>query len=441
MLKRSAHLRAVILCIGLYVVLALAPLGVALIGFDGRVRSFWAEFALGLGFVGLSMMGLQFILTARFKGIAAPFGTDAMLQFHRQAGLVACVFVLGHVGVLVALRPQNLSFFDPSVNLPRAFALVTVLIALTLLVALTLLRKRLRIPYEWWRLTHGLLALLVLLISLAHVLMVGRYVAGPIKQAVWIAFTAGAMGLLLFPRVVKPWLLIKRPYRVTSVTRAAPRTWIVDVQADGHDGLSFKAGQFAWLSLGKSPFSLQQNPFTFAGSAVQQGRYTFAIKELGDFTSRIGQVQPGARAWLDGPYGAFMLGVDASSVVMIAGGIGITPMLSILRTMKDQADPRSATLVYGAGEEPGLAFKAELEELAASLNLTLVFVLERPQAGWSGESGLVDRALLERRLPDDTPGTQYLICGPEPMMNTAEKALMARGVPFRRRHSERFNIA
>jgi predicted ferric reductase len=436
MVSASKHARAVAFWVGLYVVLALAPLAVAAVGFDGQVRSFWAEFGLGLGFVGLSMMALQFVLTARFKGIAAPFGTDAMLQFHRQAGLVACAFVFGHVGILVALRPQNLSFFDPSVNLPRAFALVTVLLALVGLVGLTLLRKRLRFPYEWWRLTHGLLALLVLLISLAHVLMVGRYVSGG-KQAVWIALTAGAMALLLYPRLVKPWLARKRPYKVTGVTQAAPRVWTLTIEADGHAGLRFKPGQFAWLTLGGSPFGLQQHPFTFAGSANAPGRYEFMIKELGDFTSRIGQTEPGTRAWLEGPYGAFTPDVDASSIVMIAGGIGITPMLSILRTMKERGDRRPAVLVFGAGEASGLVAREELERL----DVRLVLVVEKPGQGWEGESGLISAELLERVLPADTPGTEYFICGPEPMMDTAERALMARGVPMRRRHSERFNIA
>lgn len=441
MRSASAYSFQVAFWVGLYALLALAPLGVALAGFEGRTRSFWSEFGIGLGLVGLSMMALQFVLTARFKGIAAPFGTDAMLQFHRQAGLVACAFVFGHVVLLIAARPANIAFFDPRVNLPRAVALTTVLLALTGLVGLTLLRKRLRIPYEWWRLTHGMLALLVMLISLAHVLMVGRYVSTLWKQAIWIGLTAAAMGLLLYPRVIKPWLSRKRPYRVTEVKPEGPRVWTLTIEADGHDGLRFKPGQFAWLTLGGSPFSLRQHPFTFAGSAESSGRYLFTIKELGDFTSRIGKTEPGTRAWLEGPCGAFTPDVDASSIVLIAGGIGVTPMLSILRTMKDRGDERPATLVLGAAEERGLVCRDELEKLAQTLDLKLVFVVENPNDNWRGESGLIDANLLKRTLPTDEPGTEYFICGPEPMMDAAEKALMAQGVPLRRRHSERFNIA
>lgn len=441
MVRASAFWWRVVFWVGLYALFVLAPLGVALIGFDGRVRSFWAEFGIGLGLVGLSMMALQFVLTARFKGIAAPFGTDAMLQFHRQAGLVACAFVFGHVVILIAARPANLAFFDPRVNLPRAVALTTVLIALAGLVGLTLMRKRLRIPYEWWRLTHGLLALLVMLISLAHVLMVGRYVSGPAKQLIWIALTAAAMGLLLYPRIVKPWLARRRPYTVTAVRSEAPRVWTLTIEPEGHEGMRFEPGQFAWLTPGGSPFSLQQHPFTFAGSAETPGRLLFTIKELGDFTANIGKTEPGARAWLEGPCGAFTPSVDASRLVMIAGGIGVTPMLSILRTMRDRGDKRPVALVFGADEGSGLVARDELEELARGVSLELILVLENPGDGWRGETGLIDGELLKRTLPPDEPGAEYFICGPAPMMNAAEKALMRKGVPLHRRRSERFDIA
>lgn len=437
----GAYFRQAVFWVGLYAVLALAPLALALVGYDRPARPFWVEFGVGLGFVGLSMMALQFVLTARFRGIAAPFGTDAMLQFHRQAGLVACAFVAGHVVVLLGARPGYVAFFDPRVNLMRAGALVTVLLALAGIVGLTLLRKRLRFPYEWWRLTHGLLPLLVIMISLAHVQMVGRYVSTVPKRALWAAMCIGAMSLLLYPRLVKPFLARKRPYRVIDVRPETPRVWTVTLEADGHEGLRFAPGQFAWLTLGGSPFALKQHPFTFASSAEQRGRYSFTIKELGDFTSKIGSVAPGTRAWLDGPHGAFTPGAGASALVLIAGGIGVTPMMSILRSMKDRGDTRQATLIYGAGSEAMIAFAAELEELAKSMQLKFVPVVESPGDGWQGERGTIDDSLLTRHLPPDDGKVEYMICGPDAMMDAVELLLIKRGVPMRRRHSERFNIA
>jgi predicted ferric reductase len=345
--------------------------------------------------------------------------------------------VVGHVVVLLLARPGYIAFFDPRVNLPRAGALVLVLVALATLMGLTFLRKRLRLRYEWWRLIHGLLALLIMLIAVAHVLMVGRYVSTFWKQSLWVGLTAGAMGLLLYPRLVRPWLARKQPYKVTGVTREDSDIWTLALEADGHAGLEFRAGQFAWLTLGDTPFTLQQHPFTFASSAATRGSYSFTIKELGDFTRTIGNVKPGTRAWLEGPFGGLGVDAEAESVVLIAGGIGITPMLSILRTMRDRGDTRPATLIYGAPDAGSLLFREELE----SLPIEFVPVLEQAEPGFEAETGQISEELLMRRLPPDTPRTEYLVCGPPPMMDAVERALVKFGVPVRRRLAERFDIA
>ncbi|HOY60427.1 MAG TPA: hypothetical protein PK640_20095 [Verrucomicrobiota bacterium] len=108
------------------------------------------------------------------------------------------------------------------------------------------------------------------------------------------------------------------------------------------------------MTLGDSPFSDREHPFSFSGSAEQAPRHLeFTIKELGDFTRRIKNLKRGQRAYLDGPFGA--LSADrhpgAEGFVFIAGGIGITPMMSHLRTFADRGDRRPLVLIYG-GEQP-----------------------------------------------------------------------------------------
>jgi predicted ferric reductase len=82
--------------LGLFLVLSFVPLGFAMIGPIPAPRSFWVEFGVGLGFVGMGVMALQFITTGRFRYIAPAFGSDFVLQFHRQAGLVGVIMVLLH---------------------------------------------------------------------------------------------------------------------------------------------------------------------------------------------------------------------------------------------------------------------------------------------------------------------------------------------------------
>lgn len=440
-MTRRAYYSQVVLWVGLYVVLALAPLAVSLIGHTGEYRGFWIEFGVGLGFVGLAMMGLQFVLTARFRTMAAPFGTDAMLQFHRQAGLAAYWFILGHVLILFVADPDYLSFLDPRVNAPRALALTTVIVALTLLLVATFWRKTLHISYEWWRLSHGLMAFLVVFIGLAHILMVGFYTSELWKQVLWVGLTGAAMGLLLHVRLVKPLHMLRRPYEIADVRQETESVWTLEIEPDGHDGLRFNAGQFVWLTIGPSPFSLQQHPFTIASSAEQSGRYELTIKELGDFTSTtLPSVPPGTQAYLEGPYGAFTLSPDASmGAVFVIGGIGITPVMSMLRTLKDRGDSRPLLLIYGNPSYEEIVFRDELEALESELNLEVVHVLENPPEEWDGETGRIDVPIL-RRHQLDVDEVEYLVCGPEPMMDGVEQTLRRWGLPLRRVKSERFNI-
>ena len=427
-----------------YLAIALLPLPIALWRrADAEAgRGFWIEFGVALGFVGLAMMVLQFALTARFRWIGRGLGLDDMMQVHRQAGILAVVFVLAHPLILFVAHRPFLSFLDPRENAPRALALTTVTAAALLLVILPLARRRLRLSYEWWRLTHASLGALALLIGIAHVLMVGNYVSGLVKPAMWIAMTGGALLLLAHTRIVRPVAMRRRPWRVSEVRSEAPRLWTLALDADGHEGMSFHPGQFAWLSLEPSPLTLQQHPFTIASSAEKPARIELTIKELGDFTGRIGQVQPGTPAYLEGPYGNFSPdATQADALVFVVGGVGITPAMSALRTLRDRGDRRRIILVYGSDTREKAAFRDELERLEDALDLQVRLVLDHPPAGWKGARGPISSELLAEATAAAGDGqTHHFVCGPDPMMDGVETALISNGVPPARIHTERFNL-
>lgn len=426
---------------GLYLLLIATALLIARIDHQHESRGFWIEFGVGLGFAGLAVMGLQFVLTARFRTIAAPFGLDELLHFHRQAGFIATWLIAGHVVVLFAADPSYLSFLDPRINTPRALSLSGLIIILSLLIFLTLRRKKTGLSYEWWRATHGLFALIVTLIGLAHILMVGFYISELWQQLVWIGMTGGATLLLLQARLVKPLLMKRQPYQVSSVRRENERVYTLEIVPQGHAGMRFEAGQFVWLTLGDSPFTLQQHPFTISSSPDLKSHYELTIKESGDFTRMAADTTPGTGAFLEGPYGTFVLPEKADPLtVMIAGGIGITPFASMLRTAGLRNDRRPFLLFYGNDTLQKAIFLDELKELKNHLVLQLVEVLEHPPEEWAGERGVIDRELLLRHLPEDPVRTRYYLCGPGPMMDAIEPSLRNLGVPMEQIHSERFEI-
>lgn len=434
------YLKAAIGWCGLYLALAVLPLVIALIDQPIRSRSFWIEVSIGLGLVGFALLILQFALTARFRAIGKPFGVDTLLQFHRQGGLIAFAFVLAHPIVACIAQPRFLVFFDPRANFPRAFALSLVTLLLFAIIATTLWRKRFKLPYEWWRLAHGLAALLIVLIGLAHALQVAHYFEPLWKRMFWIAITVVAIALLVHARIIKPLRMRKKPWRVTSVRPERDSSWTVGVEPVGHSGFRYKPGQYAWLTINDSPFTLQQHPFSFSSSA-ESGKVEFTIKELGDFTSEISKLAPGTTAFPEGPYGGLTLEDEAPGAVFLAGGIGITPIMSILRTLRDRDDDRPLVLFYGNPDWENVTFREELDELKTQLNLKLIHIIEHPPDHWQGENGRINQNVIDRSLDEKAKRTfPFFVCGPPEMMNVVEMSLRKLGVPLSHIRSERFDI-
>jgi predicted ferric reductase len=424
-----------------YLLFILAPLFALLAGSHPPTRDFWTELSVALGYSGLAMMGLQFGLTARFRYVTEPWGEDVIYHFHRQISLIAVALVVTHPVILVAVKPELLA---PSnmleAPLSAYFALLSIFSVIVLVVT-ALWRAALKIKYETWHLTHIALAVVAVTAGVAHMVGSSFYLIDPWKRTLWIGLTIFWIGLLLYVRIAKPLFMLRRPYRVTEVRKERGDTSTLVMQPDGHPGFRFSPGQFGWLTLWGSPFKITGHPFSFSSSAeAVDGRVEMTIRNLGDFTSAIHEVPVGQRIYLDGPYGAFTIGNPADMHVLIAGGIGVTPMMSMIRTLADQGDKRPVVLLYGAQDRDSITFREELEALKARLNLTIVYVLARPPAGWTGEQGFINAEMFKRHLPPPYAGHEYFICGPNVMMDAIEKALGEMDVPMSKYHSERYSF-
>jgi predicted ferric reductase len=425
----------------LYLSLALLPLFSLIFAPVRPGRGFWTEFSVALGFAGLAMMGLQFLLTARYRKLTSPYGIDVVYHFHRQISLIGFVFILLHPIILFITRPETIALLD-IFNAPwRARFGVTSIIALALLIITSVWRLPLRIKYEPWRISHGIFATAAITLAMAHVMGVNYYLALPYQRVIWLTLGAIWIGSLLFIRVVKPVMMLRRPYVVEEVRPERGSTWSLVLKPDGHRGMTFKPGQFAWLTVLNSPFAIQEHPFSLSSSAMRPDRLEMGIKELGDFTSSVKNLTPGTRAYLDGPYGVFTIDDHfAPGYVFFAGGVGITPIISILRTLRDRHDPRPLLLFYASKTYEEMTFMEEIEALKEELNLQVVYVPEKPHEGWEGESGFINAGMLAKYLPEDRYELEYFICGPDAMLNAVEAALEMLGISLEQTQAERFNL-
>jgi len=430
------------LWLGLYVLLALYPLLWLAAVPASTGGTFRAELASALGFLALSTLAMQFVLTARFQWLAPPFGTDLVYAFHRHVTAVCLGLALLHPLVLFSDDLRGLGRWLLPWEAPGPYAAGVVSLYALGLVALTSWgRRRLRLPYEAWRRLHGAAAAAAVLLGLWHAARAERLLASPVTRWLWIAWTLAWVGLLVRVRVLKPLTLAARPWVVREVRAERGRVVTLSLEPQGHVGFRFRAGQFAWVTLGGSPFAGREHPFSFSNSAHQHPRVEVSVKAVGDFTRRALDTRPGARAYVDGPYGT--MGVDgfpdADGYVFVAGGIGVAPCLSMLRTLADRGDRRPCLLVYGTADWEATPFREAIAALTERLDLRVVHVLERPPAAWAGETGLVTEPLLARHVPGGGRHG-YFVCGPPPMMAAVERALLRLGVPHGQLHSERFDL-
>jgi predicted ferric reductase len=412
-------------------------------------RPWLDEWASGLGMIGFALVLLSFFLLGRFKPLSGLLGSDLLMQTHQLFARTAVLLLLLHPffytlwrappGPLGASTDQALRIGSGS------WGLATGLLALgclLVLVASAVWRQRSDAPYERWRLMHSALALAVLGFGLHHTLVSGRYAQLDAVAALWWALSALALLSWLWVYLVRPLWQGAHPYRIEKLVRCADSIWLVEVAPRSPGRTRFRAGQFAWLKLGHrwphrdNPFSISNAPN--AGETVQ-----FLIKEAGDMTRGLGREAVGNVAYLDGPHGRFEIPADATAVVMHAGGIGVAPFVSLLADAVARQERRPLRLIYADKNRDQMVNVVALSGAGALPDFALLPMVEQPDADWTGLTGRLDAHGLTKVLehPAVAPLTDtacHLVCGPEPMMDAVETALVARGVPTARVVSEHF---
>lgn len=415
----------------------------------GPARPWLDEASSAIAMMATAALLLDFLLSGRFRIISAGIGMDRSLRWHQMFAQVLTIAALLHP--LFYLSPSGAAFQRPDdasgalVLGLEAASLISGALAWLLLGVLTLTairRDDLPYRYEVWRVGHGLGAALLAGFALHHAISAGRYSGAPALMAYWAFLLALALGSLLAVYLLRPWRLARWPWRIAGLERVGDRLWSLTLEPDGHAGLSYRAGQFAWLRLDCSAFSVREHPFSIASAPADGKDLRFLIKEVGDFTRQIGTLPLGARAFVDGPHGALCLeGRREPGIFMMAGGAGLAPMLSLLRDAAARGEARPITLLYGNRHEGQIMAAAELATLAGRLRLDLRHVLQEPPPGWAGLAGMMTPALIQAEAAQAArEGWVFLLCGPGPMIRAAHQGLHALGVPRPRILEERFSV-
>ncbi len=418
------------------------PLGNLLTGDAEGQALAWGRLAGLLAALGVLV---QMMLVGRGKWAEQAFGLDRLTRLHHLLGFSLVLVLLLHPVLVTfghALQAdascweQTLDFWKNW----RGLALASVGLAMMLAALATSVLVRVkRMRYEVWYATHLTLYVAFALTFLHQIVTGSDFTDHPAFKAHWFLLYAAVLTHLVVCRFARPCLLFFR-HRF-SVDRLVPEAAdVTSVHVVGKKLSAFcaEAGQFVIVRFWASGFRCEAHPFSL--SCLPDGtRLRLSIKQVGDFTRRIPELKPGTPVVIDGPYGVLTSRKSASDkVLLIAGGIGITPIRALAEEMVNAG--RDVVLLYGNRTRSGTVFAGELDALVARSGgrLSLVHVLSGDPE-WTGEKGYVDRDRLVRLVPSLAERDVFL-CGPPAMMRGVLRALASLGVPQCRIHHELFAL-
>jgi predicted ferric reductase len=376
-------------------------------------------------------------LMARLPPLERGLGTDKLARWHAMGGRYVVSLIVAHALLIIwgYAATAHAGVVGESATLLTQYPdvlMATVAGFLFLGIGIVSMRAaRRRLRYETWYYLH-FYTYLAIALAFSHQFADGSaFISNLAARFWWSAMYLAVLVLVLWYRVAVPLRSFRRHrLEVLGVKEEAPGVISVYIGGRRLDELDAEPGQFfRWRFLTRSlwwsshPFSLSAAP----GADMMR----ITVKNLGDHSQSLAGLQPGTRVFAEGPYGAFTPGGSGRGVLLLAGGVGITPLRAIFATL-----PGHVTLIYRATSEQDIVFRDELDAIAAARGATVHYLVgSRAEIGGDPLSPRVLRSMV----PDLDQQDAY-VCGPAGMTSAAVAALRAAGVPRQRIHFESFEF-
>jgi predicted ferric reductase len=415
---------------GMPVVLWLAGSGVS--AAIGSSSAFVASLGKASALVGLAAYSLMPVLSMRHHILERTFGgLDVLYRLHAQSGKVSFFFIVAHPVFLAAGGLLGGAGILTVWNWTSPM-IIAGIFALECLIVLTALTIYAHIRHQQWIAIHRLFGWLLPILFIHALLARGQIVQ---NRALFVYMAVlGSLGFMAFLyRSVGGHFFVKRyRYAVAEVNKLTPTITELVLKPLGIP-INYTPGQFAYVSMDSSVVDNEAHPYSF--TTANNGPYVrFTIKELGDDTAHVKQLNPGTKAYLEGPYGNFSLhNTKRMNQVWIAGGVGITPFLSMARSLSRRSKYK-IKLFYAADNLEDAVFLKELlairQDIPDKFDITIVD---------KELSGFVDIETLRNEIAE-LGDNDYFICGPPQMMRALKKQLTEHGVDAGRIFSEEFSM-
>ena len=413
---------------------------------------FWGNLGKIFGIIGFVLYALNLVLALRKKWLEYFFeGLNRVYIAHHITGGLALVFVLFHplflairlieiktletfVDAAKYLLPRGVDTSLSYAEVERAVSINAGIIAFLGMVVLLILTFYVKLPYRIWLFTHRFLG-----VAFAFAVLHIAFIESDTSQSSflkWYLVFLGIAGLaaFLYRTVFGKIAVRKALYQVDRIVVNGPMT-AMELLPVGKP-IKFDSGQFIFINFRSVDGVLDEvHPFSVA-SGRDEKKLRLYIKSLGDFTSTVNRIRAGSIAEVEGAFGKFSPAkYGYSKQIWIAGGIGITPFLSMVRNLIDT--PEEVYLFYSVNKATEMVESKLLHEHwpATFPNFHFVPFISEERNG----------AFLNAQFIEETVGTlndrQIFICGPPPMMKSMRGQLKAKGVKNKDIHSEEFSMS
>ena len=381
-----------------------------------------------LGHIAYAFLFLQSFVIIAFPWTESLLGTQGSYEIHEKLGLMALTALLAHGFLLVSvygelpgdlfLWPAHIGFILLCINLILSYG-----------------AKAGVVGYQLWAESHKS-ALLVFPLFFFHGIFIYR---GDYLSPMTLYYMAlfGLFAVLAGCRLKRSRRLKKESHRILEVIKENHEVWTVVCEKKG---FKYIPGQYAFVRTVHNGRISAPHPFSMT-SQPREKRIAFTVKWIGDFTSTIHHLKPGDSLIIDGPYGEFsFLKYESSEMVFIAGGIGITPLFSMLRYAHAVKSRHPILLLWGNKRKDDIIFRQELKQMTLDMErFKTVHILSREKSK-RGEKGHVDLERI-RKYVEQPLRANYFICGPAGLRKNIIRILKEMGVEEKRIHVEKFSMS
>jgi len=387
--------------------------------------SMWYKFGLAkallrtgkmLGLAAATLLFFQLIQAARLKVLDRVFSLPGLVRSHRLNAIV--IFFLALLHPILVLSSEEKLIIPLELRYWPEWVGVGVLTLIVIHFSVSQWRRAFRITFHGWLLWHRCVGVFILGLAALHILFVSETFSeeGFPRTAVMVS-TAIIVVLWLWVR--SGWLRVRKmPLAVTRVAPEGKSCTCIELSPITDRPFQYLPGQFVFVSVHSKYISREPHPFTLSSTPTRPQCLQITVRASGDWTRHIDRVVEGDSVSIQGPFGRFshILTDPDREIVMIAGGIGITPMLSMLRFMVDRQDHRAVTLIWSNHSREDIVYEEEFNDLMSKpIGLRSVFVF----TGSSAEgvsTGRLNLEKLQTMLQTCSRRAAIFMCGPVQMM-------------------------